>query len=152
MKKLLMIGIATSALHTFAALAQTPAPLSPAGLWKTIDDETGKPKSVLRITESNGEYKARIEKLFRQPSEEQNPKCDKCEDARKDQPIIGMTILTGMKQAEGQEYAGGLILDPHNGKIYKTKMSLEEDGKKLNVRAYIGMPLLGRTQVWLREQ
>jgi uncharacterized protein (DUF2147 family) len=152
MRKLLMIGIATSALHALSALAQTAAPVSPVGLWKTIDDETGKPKSVLRITESNGEYKARIEKLFRQPSEEQNPKCDKCEDARKDQPIIGMTILTGMKQTEGLEYGGGQILDPHNGKVYKTRMSLEEDGKKLNVRAYIGIPLLGRTQVWLREQ
>jgi uncharacterized protein (DUF2147 family) len=152
MKRLLTIVVAACALHSFAAIAQTAAPaVSPVGLWKTIDDETGKPKSILRISESNGEYKAKIEKLFRQPSEDQNPKCDKCEDARKDQPIIGMTIMTGMKLQEGLDYAGGQILDPHNGKIYKAKMSLDEDGKKLNLRGYIGLPILGRTQVWMRE-
>lgn len=146
-------AILLSVAIPFASLAQnaTSGP-SPTGLWKTIDDETGKPKSLLRISENNGEFRARIEKLFRDPSMDQNPKCEKCEDARKDQPIIGMTILTGLKQAESNEYAGGTILDPANGKTYKTKMSLDEDGKKLNVRAYIGVPMLGRTQVWLREQ
>jgi uncharacterized protein (DUF2147 family) len=153
MKKLLMSAMATTALLSLAAPAQTTAPaMSPVGLWKNIDDETGKPKALIRILENNGEFKARIEKLFRQPTEDQNPKCDKCEDARKDQPIVGMTILTGLKQQEGYEYGGGQILDPANGKTYKAKMALEEDGKKLNVRGYIGMPLLGRTQTWLREQ
>jgi uncharacterized protein (DUF2147 family) len=151
MKKL--IAAVLFAFISASAVAQTAAaPVSPVGLWKTIDDNTGKPKSLIRIAESNGEYRARVEKLFREAGEDQNPKCDKCEDARKDQPIIGMTILTGMKLQEGREYAGGQILDPANGKIYKAKMELEEDGKKLNVRGYLGVPMLGRTQVWLREQ
>jgi uncharacterized protein (DUF2147 family) len=120
-------------------------------LWKTIDDETGKPKALVRIAESNGEFKGTIEKLFRPADQDQNPKCTKCEDARKDQPIIGMTILTGMRK-EDDEYTGGRILDPNNGKVYKSKMSLADDGKKLKLRGYIGVPMLGRTQVWLREE
>jgi uncharacterized protein (DUF2147 family) len=121
------------------------------GLWKTIDDETGKPKSLVRITENNGEFKGKVEKLFRSSDQDQNPKCTKCEDANKDQPIIGMTILTGMRK-EDDEYTGGHILDPNNGKVYKSKMSLIDDGKKLKLRGYIGVPMLGRTQVWLREE
>jgi uncharacterized protein (DUF2147 family) len=139
--------IAASLLLPMAVLAQT----SPAGLWKTIDDQTGKPKSLVRITESQGEYQGRIEKLFRPAGEEQNPTCDKCEGANKDQPILGMTIITGMKP-EGDEYGGGRILDPASGKVYKSTMRLLDDGKKLNVRGYVGVPLFGRTQTWIREE
>ena len=124
---------------------------SPVGVWKTIDDQTGKPKSLVRISEANGEYRGRVEKLFREPGEEQNPRCDKCEGALKDQPILGMTIITGMKK-DGDEYNGGKILDPGNGKVYKSKMALDDGGKKLNVRGYIGVPMLGRTQTWLRAE
>jgi uncharacterized protein (DUF2147 family) len=124
---------------------------SPVGLWKTIDDETGKPKSLVRITESNGEFKGKVEKLFRSADQDQNPKCVKCDDANKDQPIIGMTILTGMRK-EDDEYTGGRILDPNNGKVYRSKMSVIDDGKKLKLRGYIGVPMLGRTQIWLREE
>jgi uncharacterized protein (DUF2147 family) len=143
-----IIAFAAGAFASFGTWAQDA---SPVGLWKTIDDHSGKPKSLIRITESNGELRGKIEKLFRDPGEDQNPKCDKCEDARKDQPIIGMTILTGMKP-DGGSYDGGWILDPANGKIYKSKMSLANDGKALDVRGYIGVPLFGRTQTWLREE
>jgi uncharacterized protein (DUF2147 family) len=143
-----IIAFAVSAFASFGAWAQNT---SPVGLWKTIDDQSGKPKSLIRITERNGEFQGTIEKLFREPGEDPNPKCDKCEDARKDQPILGMTILTGMKP-DGGSYDGGRILDPGNGKIYKSKMTLADDGRKLDVRGYIGMPLFGRTQTWLREE
>ena len=123
---------------------------SPVGLWKNIDDVSGKPKALIRITESNGELQGRIEKLFRAPDQDQNPKCDKCEDARKDQPIVGMVFMSGLKK-DGDEYAGGEILDPDNGKVYKSKMHLTDGGKKLSVRGYIGIPMLGRSQVWLRQ-
>jgi len=123
---------------------------SPVGLWKNIDDVSGKPKALIRITESNGELQGRIEKLFRPADQDQNPKCDKCEDARKDQPIIGMVFMSGLKK-DGDEYAGGEILDPDNGKVYKSKMHLTDAGKKLSVRGYIGIPMLGRSQVWLRQ-
>jgi len=124
---------------------------SPVGLWKNIDDVTGKPKALIRISENNGTLTGQIEKLFRDPSEEQNPKCDKCEDARKNQPIVGMTILSGLKK-DGDEYNGGEILDPNNGKVYKSKLHLTDGGKKLSVRGYIGVPMLGRSQVWVRQE
>lgn len=135
-----------AALLPLGVLAQEA---SPVGLWKNIDDQTGKPKALIRITESKGEFSGKIEKLFREAGEDQNPKCDLCEGARKDQPIIGMTILTGLKQ-EGDEYTGGQILDPANGKTYKSRMSLSAGGKKLDVRGYVGVPMLGRTQTWNR--
>jgi len=124
---------------------------SPVGLWKNIDDETGKPDALIRISESNGELTGKIEKLFRTPDEEQNPLCKKCEGALKDQPIIGMTILSGLKKS-GEEYSGGQILDPGNGSVYKSKLSVLEDGKKLTVRGYIGLPMLGRSQIWIRVE
>ena len=137
-----------------AALAIAPAfadDSSPVGLWKNIDDVSGKPKALIRITESNGVLQGKIEQLFRAPAEDQNPKCEKCEDARKNQPIIGMVFMNGLKK-DGDEYAGGEILDPDNGKVYRSKMHLTDGGKKLNVRGYIGVPILGRSQVWVRQE
>lgn len=124
---------------------------SPVGLWRTIDDSTGKAKSLVRIVEVNGEFRGTIEKLLREPNEDQNPLCEKCTGDKKDKPVIGMTIITGMK-ADDKIFSGGTILDPNNGKTYKSKMWLEDQGKKLHVRGFIGMALLGRTQIWLREQ
>lgn len=124
---------------------------SPVGVWRTIDDKSQKQKSLVRITEVNGELRGTIEKLFREPGEDPNPNCDKCEDDKKNKPVIGMMILTGMKR-QGDEYAGGQILDPKNGKTYKCKMWTSDSGKKLNVRGFIGVSLLGRTQVWIREE
>jgi len=126
------------------------ADISPVGLWQNIDDETGKPKALIRITESNGMLQGQIEKLFRAPNEDQSPKCDKCTDARKDKPVVGMVILTGLKK-DGDQYSGGEILDPNNGKVYKSKLELTDGGKKLKMRGYIGMPMLGRTQTWVRQ-
>lgn len=133
------------------ALLTAQASDSPVGLWRTIDDKTGKEKSLVRVVEVNGEFKASIEKLFREPHEEQNPNCDKCPGDRKNKPVLGMTIMTGLKKTGG-EYEGGEILDPANGKIYRCKMWTAEGGKKLNVRGFVGVAVLGRTQVWLREE
>ena len=124
---------------------------TPVGTWKTIDDATGKPKAIVRITENNGVLQGKIEKLLRGPEEDQNPKCDKCKDANKDQPIIGLVMLTGLKQ-DGNEWSGGQILDPADGKVYKTKAELIDGGTKLKLRAYVGIPMIGRTQTWLREE
>jgi len=135
----------------FGALLNAQASESPVGLWRTIDDKTGKEKSLVRIVEANGELRATIEKLFREPHEEPNPNCDKCPGERKNKPVLGMMIMTGLKKS-GSEYDGGEILDPANGKTYRVKMWTAEGGKKLNVRGFIGVSLLGRTQVWLREE
>ena len=125
--------------------------LSPVGLWKTIDDTTGKPRGLVRITERNGEYQGKVEKVFIEPGEDPDPKCEKCDGARHNQPVIGMTILWGLKK-QGDEYEGGAILDPESGKVYRAKMKLDGDGGKLGVRGFIGFSLLGRTQTWLRDE
>lgn len=138
-----------TALLSLSALVH--AEESPTGLWKSIDDKSGKPKALIRITESGGELQGKIEKLFLEGDADKNPKCDKCEGVNKDQPIIGMTILFGLKK-DGDEYNGGKILDPGNGKLYSSKLSVIDNNKKLNVRGYIGVPFMGRTQTWLREQ
>ena len=147
MKLLFVISILIAG-HLHSALAEN---ISPAGLWKTIDDQSGKPKALIRISVENNALEGRIEKLFLSVDEDQNPMCTKCEGALKDQKILGMTILSGFK-LEGAEYKGGTILDPDNGKTYQSRMSLDDDGKKLVVRGYIGIPLLGRSQIWLREE
>jgi uncharacterized protein (DUF2147 family) len=128
------------------ALAQAT---SPVGLWKTIDDETGKEKSYVRITEANGVVSGKIEKLI--DPKEADPKCDKCTDDRKDKPVVGMTIIRNVK-ADGEQWDGGDILDPNNGKVYKVRLRPEDNGKKLSVRGYIGVPMLGRSQTWVRVE
>jgi uncharacterized protein (DUF2147 family) len=124
---------------------------SPIGLWRNVDDVSGKPRALIRITKSNGTLQGKIEKVFRAPSEDRNPKCEKCEGALKNAPVIGLAILSGLKK-EGAEYTGGQILDPDNGKIYSSKIQLTDGGKKLNVRGYIGAPMLGRSQIWERQE
>jgi uncharacterized protein (DUF2147 family) len=137
-----------------AALAMAPVHAddsSPVGLWKNIDDTSGKPKALIRITESNGVLQGKLEKLFRGADQDPNPKCEKCEGANKDLPILGLTFMWGLKK-DGEEYNGGEILDPDNGKVYKSKLQLADGGKKLQVRGYIGMPMFGRSQTWLRQE
>ena len=122
---------------------------TPAGLWKTIDDDTGTERSYVRIVEINGEFRGAVEKIFDRPDDHPDHLCDKCKGDRKDKPVVGMTILWGLKDA-GRVWKGGEILDPDNGKIYRCKMTLSEDGNELNVRGFIGFSLFGRTQTWHR--
>ncbi|MGZ3768483.1 MAG: DUF2147 domain-containing protein [Bdellovibrio sp.] len=124
--------------------------MSPVGQWKTIDDETKQPKSIVEITEKDGKLSGKITKLFRKPEEDQNPKCDKCEGDKKDKPIVGMEIMEGLTK-DDNVWSGGHILDPKNGKTYKCKIKVIEAGKKLEVRGFIGFSLIGRTQVWERN-
>lgn len=124
---------------------------SPAGLWKSIDDASSKPRSLVRIVESNGTLQGKIEKVFLAPGEDPNPKCKKCGGALKGTPVIGLAILTGLKK-NGDEYAGGQILDPDSGNVYRSKVKLIDSGKKLSVRGYIGAPMLGRSQIWERQE
>ena len=117
------------------------------GKWKTIDDETGKAKSIVEIYKKDGKLYGKIIKLINPL--EKNPVCDKCTDYRKNKKIIGMNIITGLEK-DGEEWEGDdAILDPNNGKIYDCKIWVDEDNKnKLNVRGYIGF--LYRTQYWYR--
>ena len=138
-------------LGLFAAIAHAQA--TPAGLWKTIDDETKKEKSLIRITEAGGVFTGKLEKLL-DPAAKPDSVCDLCTDDRKDKPVVGMTLIKSVKQSDSDKgrWDGGEILDPNNGKTYKVRMTPAEGGKTLAVRGYIGAPLLGRTQTWFRVE
>lgn len=144
MKKVLVLALAFAAAQVFA---QT----SPVGLWKTVDDKSGKEKSLVRIAETNGVLSGKIEKLL-DPSVKQDEVCDKCKDSRKDKPVLGLLIIEGVKKSSDTLWEGGQILDPNNGEVYKVRLTPAEGGKKLDVRGYIGMPMLGRTQTWIRVE
>ena len=135
-------------LVAWSLFAQAAPFESPVGLWKTVDDRTGAPDALVRITETNGEFQGQIEKLLR-TGEDENSVCERCEGPRHNQRLLGMAIVTGMKK-QGDVYAGGEILDPDEGKVYRCKMTLEDGGAKLQVRGFIGVSLFGRTQTWVR--
>lgn len=143
------IGLALIFASTLAAAQATSA----AGLWKTVDDKTSKEKSLVRIVETNGVFTGKVEKII-DPDAPKDAVCKDCTDDRKDKPVLGLTIIRNMKQSADDKavFEGGDILDPNNGKVYTAKMKLVDNGAKLDVRGYIGVPLLGRTQTWTRVE
>ncbi len=124
---------------------------TPAGTWRTIDDVTGKVKSLVVITDENGHLSGRIEKVINPAPDNPDKKCIHCDGALHDKPLEGLTIFTGLKK-DGDQWEGGKILDPDNGKYYRCYLQVLEGGKKLKVRGYIGFSVFGRTQYWLREK
>jgi uncharacterized protein (DUF2147 family) len=144
-----LITHATFAVLLLIALAwaQTDTAI---GLWQTVDDHTGAPRALVEITQdASGVLSGKVIKGLI-PGEPADRRCTACTDYRKDQVIIGMTILSGMHK-DGDSWEGGQILDPDNGKVYRCKMHLEKDGQELVVRGYIGVSLLGRSQSWIRQ-
>ncbi len=133
------------------ALAQGVSTTSPIGRWKTVDDVTGKVKSVVTIWEETGKLYGKIQKLVDPDPKDPNPRCTPCTGEQKGRPVIGLQILSDL-QKDGDAWSGGTILDPESGKVYKCLLSLEDGGEKLKVRGFIGLSLLGRTQYWLRDQ
>ena len=141
MKKIL------SALTLMIAGAAAWAQATPVGLWRTVDDETKQEKSLVRIVDNGGVLSGKIEKIF-DPAK-QDSTCDKCTDSRKDQKVLGMTIVEGVKKNADEAYwDGGHILDPNNGKVYRVRMTPKEGGKQLEVRGFIAF--LYRNQTWHR--
>lgn len=120
------------------------------GKWKTIDDDTGDPKSIVELYKQGDQLYGRIIELFRGPNEDPNPLCDDCEGAKHNQPILGMVIIEGMEFDEGDnEWDDGTILDPKNGTEYDCKLWLDEDNPdRLKVRGYVAF--FFRTQTWIR--
>lgn len=123
---------------------------SPVGNWKTFDDKTGRAKSIVQITEENGALTGKVLEVFESPAGP-HPLCRPCEGERKDQPIEGMKILWGARW-NGASWEDGEILDPENGKIYHLILTLLTSGQKLEVRGYIGIPAIGRRQIWQRQE
>lgn len=142
MRKLVALLAVFAATHVCAA--------SPTGLWKTIDDISGEPKSIVSITAlKNHQLMGKVVKLFKDPGR----LCTKCEGENHNKPIVGLVVMQGLKPAkENNLWEEGQILDPKTGKIYNCTIRLVEDGTKLQVRGYIGLPLFGRSQTWERVQ
>lgn len=137
-------------LQPFAFAATTD---SPVGFWKTIDDVSGQPQSILHIWQtSDGQLNGRIVKIWPAPGKSENDVCSACEGSRHNKRILGMVIMDGLKQNAGnaKEWTGGKILDPSKGKFYRCNVKIVDNGQKLKVRGYIGISLFGRSQTWLR--
>ena len=117
-------------------------------MWKTVN-EKGEPEGLVRIIEVAGEFRGTVEKVYSPPAPDATPLCVPCTGELKDKPVIGLQILRGLRW-DGEQYSGGEILDPNNGKSYRCLMRVVDGGRKLEVRGYVGISLLGRTQVWLR--
>ena len=142
----------TATLALLALCGTAFGQATPVGVWKSIDDKTKAERSQVRISENGGVLSGRIEKLLATDAKP-DAKCDKCEDDRKDKPIVGMEIIRGVKKAEAENtWEGGTILDPAEGKVYKVRLQTADGGKKLEVRGYVGTPMLGRTQTWVRVE
>ena len=128
-----------------ASLAQAPPGV--AGLWQTIDDRTGQPRATVRLFEAQGRIYGNVERAL-DPAYA-GAICERCTDDRKGKPVEGLQIIRGLAR-DGDEWNGGTILDPETGATYRCSMRLADGGRKLVVRGYLGISLLGRSQTWLR--
>jgi len=134
MRKLLL----TFALSLFGVMSFAQI----EGKWKTIDDETKQAKSIVEIYKKGDQYFGKISQLLIKPA---NPNCTACKDDRKNKPILGMEIIRGLKK-DGDEFTGGTITDPKTGKTYKC--TITRSGDNLNVRGYVGLSFIARSQTW----
>ena len=121
---------------------------TPVGLWRTIDDDTGKPRGLVRIYEQDGKLFGRVEGTL-MADESPDAVCDKCTDERKGMKKLGLVILRNLRR-DGDAWDRGDILDPDNGKVYRCRVRVVDDNRSLEVRGYIGVPVFGRTQMWQR--
>lgn len=140
----LKFALLTLCLLTFSVFTAT-AQSTPAGVWKTIDDNTGEAKSHLEIYEKDGKFCAKIVKLLRKP---QDTVCDECPGDKQGKKLVGMEILWDLVPYDDY-WSYGKIMDPESGKIYKCNLEMKGNDK-LEVRGYIGFSLIGRTQEWYR--
>jgi len=124
---------------------------SPVGRWKTVDDATGQVTSLVVIWEVNGKLYGRIEQLVHSDPHDPDPRCSRCEGEAKDRPLVGLRILWDLER-NGNQWSGGKVLDPDNGRKYRCSVAVESGGRKLKVRGFLGFSLLGRTQYWLRDE
>jgi uncharacterized protein (DUF2147 family) len=131
--------------------AQRSDSATPLGRWRTVDDLTGKINSVVTIWEEDGKLYGRIERLINPDPNDPDPRCLRCSGDLKGQRLFGLRILWGLSK-DGDQWTGGEILDPDNGKTYRCSLTVKDGGKKLRVRGFIGFSLLGRTQYWLRDE
>jgi uncharacterized protein (DUF2147 family) len=129
--------------------AHTTPPQTAEGFWAQVGND-GKVGGWFFFTQRDGVFEGRLVKMFKQPGEQHIiDNCEKCEGDQKNAPMLGLTIVKGMKR-DGYKYEEGSILDPRDGSVYHAQMEMSPDGQKLAVRGYLGIPLLGQTQTWQR--
>jgi hypothetical protein len=143
-KLLAVFGGTTMALAAATCAAAEP---SAAGLWLRTED--GKPSIWVLMVDHNGVFEGAIAKTFPKPGEPSGGVCSKCEDDRKDKPILGISFIRDMKR-NGLEYKDGNILNPREGSIWHAQMTLSEDGQILHLRGYLWKPVFGKTEDWTR--
>lgn len=150
MRLILWIGILLFGCFMTVVYADAGLANSPVGYWKTIDDVTGQPKSIVHIWKNADQMLfGQVIKIFPRPGEDPNKLCTACVGERRNQPIVGMVILSGLRANQNQ-WSNGQILDPENGKTYNCTVRVADNGQRLNVHGFIGIPILGRSQSWQR--
>lgn len=144
--------IASFAALGTALVAAIPAIAAPqpdvTGFWES-DDSDGHPNAWFYFVERFQAYEGRIVKMFPKPGTPIVPNCLKCTGDQTKAPMLGLVIVKQM-QRDGLQYRDGTILDPRDGSVYHAQMDLSADGQQLSVRGYLGVPLLGQTQIWTR--
>lgn len=141
-----LLGIALL-FGAYSAFAADNAAI--VGYWQTIDQKTNNPSTLIHIYETNGKYFGKIVKIYPGDGRDPTKRCVKCKGKLRNQPVVGMVMISDMVK-KGDKYVDGKITDPRSGQQYNCEITLSDDGKKLNVRGYLGFSLLGKTSVWVR--
>ena len=134
-----------------AAGSGSSASTTPVGRWQTVDHATGKIDSVVVVWEENGKLYGRIDRLVNPDPNDSDPRCVRCSGDLKDRSLVGLRIIWDLTK-NGDQWSGGVIVDPNSGKAYRCSIAVTDGGKKLRVRGFIGFSLLGRTEYWLRDE